>query len=392
MYHMKNIIIFLCILLLCVTQCTVQGYPEIWSTRWTILCFFSVLYFGYKVGKKFHWSCGLAFTWAMLSCIYTSIYRINYFFEMMPVTDYVTYIQNSLMSGLCLLIVIIFFYHIPKNIINIFIESIAIIGLLDSVYVVIQLISGGNITSDSGFFHEPSMDGIFIAVTYPLLIFKNRFNINNFKKLNILLYLFTFIIPIIAIIVTKSSIPVGVLAVVFSSFIIFKVNIKTINKILISSFVFILIIALGYLYTGPNIFSDSMRFMAYKLFLHYFFELFNLHIAIGTGTGTFAYWGPMIQQINSFLKGQYFVWAHNDWLQLMIENGIIGIVIYLNMAYWVLNMAIKSKKIYLITSFLAYMAAMCFNYPLHMATHAFLGCLIVRAIIDAYHARNEFQI
>jgi O-antigen ligase len=79
------------------------------------------------------------------------------------------------------------------------------------------------------------------------------------------------------------------------------------------------ILGFGYLYKGENLISSSGRVSEWKLFMDWWLE--NSNRWIGTGSGTAQWLGPVIQAKTESL----FVWFHNEYLQILFEQGIIGL-------------------------------------------------------------------
>jgi O-antigen ligase len=52
-------------------------------------------------------------------------------------------------------------------------------------------------------------------------------------------------------------------------------------------------------------------------------------IPLGLGTGAFAWWFPAEQIRVGWTFAGIFTWAHNDWLQILIEQGAIGLALVL---------------------------------------------------------------
>lgn len=73
----------------------------------------------------------------------------------------------------------------------------------------------------------------------------------------------------------------------------------------------------------PHLLSDSERFLNWKLYIAYWWENSKL---LGFGPGSFGPIGPYLQVINGE-KNQALLWAHNEYIQVLFEFGIIGFVL-----------------------------------------------------------------
>jgi O-antigen ligase len=128
----------------------------------------------------------------------------------------------------------------------------------------------------------------------------------------------------------------------------------------------------AYLYDS-RLLNDSNRIDFYKIVINDFIN--NRNIYFGTGTGTFNVYSIGMQIVNNFMIKQWFMWCHSDWLQILYENGIIGILLAL---YVLVSALIKSRKnLALVSAISAYASAMIFSYPLHYAHTALLACFLI---------------
>lgn len=90
----------------------------------------------------------------------------------------------------------------------------------------------------------------------------------------------------------------------------------------------------------------------------------NVPMALGTGTGTFNLWGPT-------LPAPYiYIWLHNDWFQLLFEQGWIGLV--LGVIFYLDSFKKGHNKLEMfLFGFIA-----CTEMPLRHTLFAMLGVLI----------------
>lgn len=99
---------------------------------------------------------------------------------------------------------------------------------------------------------------------------------------------------------------------------------------------------------------------------------------IGTGLGSFAWFGPLIYHSH----GRYELWTymHNEWLQILFEQGIVGLaaIVYFfgSMLYW------TRKNRWLFTSLIVYAAAGMTQMPLRNFVTALWGALLVQEAIQ----------
>src|SRR5208283_1462407 len=88
-------------------------------------------------------------------------------------------------------------------------------------------------------------------------------------------------------------------------------------------------------------------------------------IIFGRGIG--AFWGKIYP-------------LHNEYIQVVFELGLIGLTLMLGYIITTLRYLWKSKNIILLASFAAACIDMGANYSMHIATTAFLICIIAGLI------------
>ncbi len=136
----------------------------------------------------------------------------------------------------------------------------------------------------------------------------------------------------------------------------------------------------------PTKLLDNSRFKAWPLFFDYWSETANPYL--GWGAGSFPFYGPKTQIVKNFmvekqadgsLLGSWFLWAHNDWLQILLEFGIIGAVLSLLVYFKLLRMSYRRPALFAAT--VAYGVIMVGNYPWHAAPTAVLGLWLIFEIL-----------
>lgn len=116
------------------------------------------------------------------------------------------------------------------------------------------------------------------------------------------------------------------------------------------------------------VFSLDTRWTAWSMFVKFWESHFS--IWFGSGLGTFKLWGPATQFENHWHEQSLWLWAHNDWLQVLLELGVIGLVLASLTYVYVL---VKSyDRPFLFGGLVALGVVMAGNYPLHQATFALL--------------------
>lgn len=122
-------------------------------------------------------------------------------------------------------------------------------------------------------------------------------------------------------------------------------------------------------YVKPEFFNHLSRYDAWPMFTKWYLD--NDYLNLGSGSGTFKFYGPFIQHENKWLEGYWWLWLHNDWLQVFLEFGVIGII--LAIATYASLLCKSFNRPLLFGAVIAYGVVMLANYPLHIAAGALLG-------------------
>lgn len=235
----------------------------------------------------------------------------------------------------------------------------------------------------SGFIDNPSHNACLIACTLPFInsVFKQRGD-------RVVIYS----IPIAAIFLAKSSVPIGALAVVVAGLYLTS-NYKLRQKLIACGLGVTLILGLA-LILDKNLFDSAYRFQAYKIFMYRWY--LEANFLVGFGPGSFQVLGPNIQLPNPLLpqgfmmdlahnQGHFWTYMHSEWLQLLFENGFIGLFLVTAIFIKALLVFLRADWDCLIAS-MALGTSVLFNYHTRFTLGAFLlGFLIVYSYrLDQY--------
>jgi O-antigen ligase len=214
--------------------------------------------------------------------------------------------------------------------------------------------------------NNSSMDPMLIAILFPVLL---RFSPSNLKK-KFWWKLALFALPIIAILLCKGSVGVGVLLLAIVTMGIMD------KEHLIHLVPAAIIGVIAYLTFDGRLFADSYRFEMYRIVFDWFKENANYWIGTGPGTG----WSllPYIQKSKGYLPNAYFTWLHSDWLEIIFEVGLIGFLLSAKIAYDAIKRCIVNDERALAVSIISYCGAMIFNMPNRWFVSAFVGACLLR--------------
>lgn len=372
---------------------------DYWWSKWAFLLAVLSCFIGYRVGKYLYSiPAGLLTAWSLLMGLWVYAWRDNYYKEfLVPIRctfDLVNenpklfqtisprisnFEANSEYAAVAFLMMLLFILFLKPKHASALLKAFGWACIGSSVLVIIHFLRGKTEgMSTGGFFDQGGMEGCFIAITYPLFWFIK--SINRFTKLLRLL-------PPIAILIlaipASASIPLAVFVGTFI-FAFFRVSpLKLWKKVSIATAGVVVTAILGVL-VNDRFFNSSSRFRVYELAINMLKEKTHYQI-FGLGTGSWSVWGPLLQDFHNVAKGEWFTWIHSDFLQVLFENGLIGLILLLWVGIQALTRVTKSDHWWIGASLFAYGLSMIFNYPFHLAVHSFLGLfLLVISLLHAY--------
>tara|TARA_X000000950_G_scaffold287811_1_gene401786 strand:+ start:3516 stop:5303 length:1788 start_codon:yes stop_codon:yes gene_type:complete len=271
-------------------------------------------------------------------------------------------------------ILIFSFYNIVnayKQIKNpiLFVSRVFIAAIfIESIYVFVDYFSPGSFT---GISMNKNISAYSILIKLPFVFLCKIKKISNRKFIKI-----TEIASIIAIFFLQSRSAILVMIFIYS--IIFFI--KKFRKLYISSYIIILLIFLVTL-SFPNLirdqkqfnFNDALNDTSLNYRLNYYdtaSSLFFEKPLLGHGLGSWKY--KSLRDYNLIEQDSIHIpyYVHNDFLQVLVENGIIGFSLFIFLFYYYILKSIrlfKSDETFIFTGFtiLIYLFDSLFNFPFY---------------------------
>ena len=193
---------------------------------------------------------------------------------------------------------------------------------------------------------------------------------------------------------SNTSCPVGVCSVVILSFYTLRTRERRIKSwLMIAGISLIPIFAACACYGFDYIFNSTGRFVAYKVFFGYWWDDSFLTTLFGYGPGSFGPISQIIQEKTNFmvhwengrLKGELWIHAHSDWLQLFIEYGLTGGILVLSCFFRLLFDLEDKEKVVL----LGIAASAVFDFPFsYPAAPLMVVCLVSMAYFREHPKKN----
>lgn len=111
------------------------------------------------------------------------------------------------------------------------------------------------------------------------------------------------------------------------------------------------------------------------------FALFALHewlstnVWFGNGLGSFQILGPILQKAHDFDAGQYWLSLHNEWIQALVETGVVGFALLL----WVLCDFLwrNRREPILVSTMLGLAGCGVFYYPFKIPIFALVFAVLI---------------
>lgn len=219
------------------------------------------------------------------------------------------------------------------------IEGLGFLCLINSFLRMFNLF----IPEIQGFFANSSHDSLFILLTYPLMAVapnKIAWVGKDLKRwVNLRPFLFDVVqvlLPIAAILTSKST--TAIIGIIFFFSVLVLRSVRPYAERWLGVGFLSVLVGLGMYFNGTYDFADGNgRVPEWRLAMQYFHD--KVDPLVGAGPGTFYMHGPVMQMQANQLSGGYFIWLHNEWLQILFETGFAGFLIF---AYLASDLLVKS--------------------------------------------------
>ena len=322
-------------------------------------------------GKRVHWSAGLCLGWTLLSALHIFGNPVSPYIGN---GDLAVILFNSLSASsfATILIVVVPLLTLQSKSTRIMLDAFSWLCIADTVFVLYQWARGYDSTNRGGFFGNASMNACVIAMTYPMLI-------RSFKRVKTAWPaawgLFKICAPILAVLVSRSNMALAAMVAAFvSRFFANPRNLRW-ERIKIPICIVGLMVLAGRYFMGAKMGNDSGRFAIWKAVMSWW----STHVNhwIGTGLGSYFILGPSVQVFGLHQMTGYLLWMHNDWLQILFEQGFLGLALAGLMLCLALRAAAKSYRYWLVASISAYAVTACGNFPMHLPVPGFFGAFLI---------------
>lgn len=368
-----------------------------WWNSWFFASIACSLMVSKKACNRYGLPVGLSFAWTLFSGI--RIFGIKTAYAEFAGPTAVAFDNVALYSTFGFLAVGFVFVVADYLFIDRLEDLFAALCFTSSVLVIYQLISH---QVPGGFLGNPSINGTMIAISYPLLCLKtekNSYYSMSLKRafstqyVRVVWDFLCVILPIWAIFGSGSSIPVGAFACVALCSVLLMpgslgLNLSIKNRIFVALIVLLIITLMATIFV-PSLFFDSGRFVIWKMVADWSVQHNTLkEWLLGYGNGSYFMWGPAIQKETGVHVTEWWIWCHNDWLQVIFEQGIIGFGFYVWLFLDTLIGFHDHNKPYLTVALISFGVSSFFNFNVHLGSTAILGGLLMASM----RYKNETQL
>ncbi len=307
-----------------------------WS--WLLVCFGAII--AYDAGKSMHWSVG----------VFTFLVLVNALGSN----------PTAMASAFTFLMFVYFFSMLGRlwgNYLPSILDTICIVSVLLTLYQLVHVT-----VPRMGISNNISMNGCLIAVTLPATLY-----VQSQKKAHDVFLGILNALAVVAILSVHASVPIGVLFVVLTSWCIAAGS--GIGWLSLFSG---LLFGVGYYLEPAVFFSSSGRLAGWQMIVEWWWATGKIFMGLGTGMGAIVF--DQERQANPAFS-HMAIWAHNDYLQVMFDNGLIGLGALLLVVWYAMKRSFNRP--WLFASVVGYAATAFFNFPVHLPIHAFVGAALL---------------
>lgn len=359
-----------------VTVTVFQWLGDYWHSKWAVLLALLSFGVGAQLGRRTHWSAGLAFSYLCLGFIWVFAWRDNEFSNFEPLVA--TSFESLAASGLTAFLLLTFFMaDLDEKSRAALRLGIALSGACAAIWIAMEFLLGARGNELHGPFSQASMTGCFLVMALPFSIYSNA-KVSRAGLLPIAIA-----IIFITLIDGRASVPLLGATVCAVCWFLGSDRIAFFWRVVAVAIVIPLILVAGS-FANHDLWNSSGRFEMYRRTMEWWSD--NSLLAWGKGGGTFFIFGGHIQATTQTNASSRMIWLHSDWLQLVFEHGLIGLTLVTTMLCFALLAAFQKGRKDVVMGLLSYSAMAVVQYPVHLAAHALVGMFLIS---EAFQGRAE---
>lgn len=337
---------------------------------------------GAIVAQRIHWSIGLSYAWTLSSLVYIAI--SFYPKHELPQSIMKMSVESAAHGTIVFLISTVPLLFMTSAWVKSARIALSLICLLSSFVVITQFLLGHEAFYRGGLFGNSSLNASMIAVLYPVLLAEKSVLPHGYLRL------VKSAPPVVAVLLAGSTIGGAALLVAVASYGILYKTLRTRTVAAFGVLAAASVSGMVFTYGLKGLVDSSGRFAVWTMVLEYFKNNVNHYVGIGQGMAFFGV--PAIQfskaqAVGHVQSDMFFSWLHNEWLQVLFEQGLIGLLFMgLSFAFCV-RAALQKKRKDLIAAFITLAFVGFFNYPLRAFVPGIIVCsLVMISFKDESHA------
>lgn len=357
-------IVFLCL-------CALKYRGDIWEAKWAFLIAIIIVIFSVHVAKKLHWSVGLATLSTLLSSWYVGPFGYNHFSSQLNEYSLRFLHYQGCLAIIYFATVALFCVHIKQLTLQYFKFTFGVFSLVSAAYYIAQVLSGPVPGTKAGFLGNMSLNTGMIVVTAPFILTLTR------HPVRWLLYT----ISVSTILYSPGASTPWFIAMVQVPVLLamrtHRFFARQLWPVAITLISFGLLIAAYFSkYSVSQLINLNSRLDQYLIFIKRFLDT---NILLGEGQGSFMTMSVLRDmKVNESAKHvDLWYWAHSDVLQVLVEQGIIGLSFTLLCVFYAVKKTFQNRSAILLSSLVSYFVLAVCYFPVHWPIEALTGGLIL---------------
>lgn len=336
---------------------------------------FSVL-LGYVLWKRFGILAALLVVYLLGNILWFLVYPDNRYAPVKPydLTALKLYLAESGFKLLLILLPLLAL-KFQKNVVRMYGVTLAIgFSLINigKIYWDFFVYGCQDVNSCGGLMMNPSLNSSLMAVTLPFI----------FEAFPITISGLILALMIGAVVVGKSSIGLGM---VVAFLCLYFLSLRRLKYLLLSP----LLLSLGWYFYGEREFlSSGDRFPMWEFFMSEWARN-PLHWWFGTGYGSFAVFSVNLQTAHHMREGYWWVWMHNDWLEMLFTTGMVGLGLMTLTYIQGLRNLWKREMVPELQSLILFGVVMFLNYPLRIGLSCAFGAWLMILALQRETPHNQ---
>jgi hypothetical protein len=382
--HLTNL---LCLAVVCAVVLIFSPFADSHHPKWLSFHLVTSIAVTIYFWRKYHWSLGVTVFATMFSG--SMAFANRWMYSGLHVVEQIDIANIAAKATLTFLLLIIIADKLKLKAIWSLINAYIVVCFFHCRYVFYQLIFKPELTltGSTGFLPNISMGPSMLAMLLPITVWRTldrtvSKNMRIFYGASAALFIIlTYIeqssISYAAIVASQATLIFCVLSIIFGFW----------RSALVAGALVALMIPVGIIFDDEWAgFLSISRFQFWPMYFNWWKE--NASLLFGTGTGTFRHIGPVIQTLKQKDVGEWWLWAHNDWLQILFEVGILGALASLSLFITCIVRAYRAYMFELVAALVAMLVVMAGNYPLRLAEFATLVMLLLAGAMKLGPARR----